>query len=145
MSANLSEPIRTAIVGTSAITSLLSTYKGSFPVFTRRPVPSDTPFPTIVVSPDVSTTDQDGVFDYRPLVMRDVFAYGRNDLPGQVRAVEQLGHLLRALFHRQRLALTVSGWSVTDIVVSGPADTPVEDQLVGVRVQLSVSLAAQRS
>lgn len=141
---DLSAPIRTAIIGESSITSLLTAYKSSWPVFTRRPAPNDATLPIILISPDIAVTDEDGVSDFRPIIVRDISVYGRNDEADQYRAVEQIGYALRNLFHRQRSALTVSGWTVMQIIAAGPMPAPVDDeQSVGRLVELTVHLASR--
>lgn len=142
MSADLSAPIRTALVGAASVTALLPTYLGSYPVFTRRPAPTGAPYPMIMVSPDISTSDQDGVDDRRPVVERDVAVYGHNDTAAHYRDVEELAYAVRALFHRRWRALTVSGWKVVGVIVRGPMPAPTDDeQTIGRLVTLSVSLA----
>ena len=143
MSPDLTQPLRAAIVAYAAVTSQLEAYKGSFPVFTKRPVPTDAPYPCIVISQDISNGNEDGINDFRPVVVRDIAVYGLNSQPGDVRVVEEISYSLRELFHRQKGSLTVAGWSVIDVVVSGPSDAPAEDLITGRRVELTVRLAAQ--
>jgi hypothetical protein len=138
----LSEPLRTAIVSSSNIISMLPVYLQSYPVFTRRPVPGDAVYPMILISPDITVTDQDGVNDQRPVYMRDVAAYGLNNTPTHYRTVEDIGAALRELFHRNRTAISVSGWGVIDIIAHGPRPAPVDDNdTVGRVVSLTIRLA----
>ena len=116
MSADLAAPLRSALVGATSVTVLLPAYSGSYPIFTRRPAPADAPYPMILVSPDISVVDQDGVADQRPIVERDIAIYGENDTAQKYRDVEALAYAVRALFHRQRAAITVSGWGVVQII-----------------------------
>lgn len=142
MSVNLAVPIRDAIVAASSVTSNLSAYQGSFPVFTRRPVPDDAPELTIVVSPDVTSTDGDGISDRRPVIERDVAIYGKNSAAAKYRAVETVAYAVQSLFHRERSAIVVPGWSVTEIIAHGPIAAPTDDeQTVGRVVMLAISLA----
>lgn len=145
MSLDLSAPVRAAIVAASAITSTLPAYLGSYPVFTRVPVPDDAPYPMVVVAAQFPGGDEDGVSDQRPIIVRDVMVYGTNGRAAtsdQYRAVETIAHALRELFHRQRGAITVAGWSVTEIVAATPQPAPVDDeQTVGRRVEVTVRLA----
>jgi hypothetical protein len=145
VSVDLAEPIRDALVASSEITALLATYAGDPAVFTRRPVPGEAGYPFIVVTPDVTVTDQDGIFDFRPLIVREVIAYSRNDTSENYRKADQLAYLVHALFHRQRRAITVPGWDVVDIVVTGPSPTSQDDQTEGRSLLLTVSLAKIRS
>lgn len=141
MSAELSVPIRNAIVGESAITSELDAYLGGLPVFTRRPVPDAAPYPMIVVSPDITVSDEDGISDFRPVQVRDIAIYGRNSTPANYRQVETIARAVYSLFHRQRTSITVSGWDVTQITARGPRPAPVDDeQTVGRVVEVTVHL-----
>jgi hypothetical protein len=141
---NLAEPIRTALVGSATITSNLPAYLGSYTVFTRQPVPADADFPMILVSSGFQGSEEDGLRDERPLLVRDVLVYGQNDTAANYRVVEDIAFAVRALFHRARTAIVVSGWSVVDIVAQGPSPAPVDDeQTVGRRVELTVRLARQ--
>lgn len=142
MSLDLAGPLRAALVGSTPITSQLPAYLNGFPVFTRRPSPADAPYPLIMVSSDVTLTDQDGVNDQRPVIERDIAIYGRNNDAAAFRVVEVLAYQVRSLFHRQRQAITVSGWHVVAITATGPRPAPTDDdQTVGRVVSLSVQLA----
>lgn len=122
---DLAAPIRAAIMAEAAITNLLPTYKGSKPVFTRRPPPEDAPYPMILISPDITLGNEDGLVSMRPVIMRDIMVYG--DQPDHYRDVEAMAYDLRELFHRQRSALTVSGYHVIDIRASGPITGAVDE------------------
>lgn len=139
---DLSVPLRAAIIAASAITGKLGSYQGGASVHTRRPVPEDAGYPLIICGPDVTISDQDGISDKRPVIVRDVVCYGHQ--PGDYREVEAVGYALRAMFHRQSHAITVPGWSVTDILATGPYPAPVDgDNFVGRRVTLTVRLYAK--
>lgn len=143
MSRDLSEPIRTAIISNVGITALLGQYVGAPAVFTRRPAPAVLTYPAVMISPDVANTDEDGLTDDRPVVVRDITVYGQNDTPEKYRVIEALGYALRQLFHRQKRALQIDGFRVIDLVVSGPIPAPVDDeQTVGRIVTLTVRLEA---
>lgn len=140
--ADLAIPFRNALVASSAVTAKLTAYKGSYPVFTHRPVPTDAPYPMIVVSPDISLTDQDGINDFRPVQVRDIAVYGLNDTTAKYRNVEVLGYLVRQMFHGNRLAISVPDWNVVDINAIGPIPAPTDDDKTVARlVSLTVQLA----
>lgn len=141
---DLAEPIRTALIEASEITTLLMAYKNSYPVFTRRPIPEDAPPIVIIVSPTVSLThDDDGIHDQRPLILRDISVYGPNEPAASYRKIEEIAHLVHDLFHRKRDAIIVDGWDVVQITVTGPIPAPVDDEEeVGRLVTLNVLLAA---
>jgi hypothetical protein len=137
---NLAAPLRTALMASAPIIALIKTFEGEPAVFTRRPLPGEVEFPALAIGPDVGIVDRDGLTSRRPLVMRDVTAFG--DQPRDYRDVEQLGYLIRELFHRNPGALTVPGHQVVQIIASGPYPAPVSDdasmvaRMVGLAVQL---------
>lgn len=141
---DVAAPIRTALIGASTVTAELTVYHSSYPVFTRRPVPDDAPYPLIIVSPDVSVGEEDGLNDLRPVITRDISIYGTNGVDStnnQYRAVERAAYAVRNLFHRRRNSISVPDWSVTSVVASGPIAAPVDDaQTVGRVVTLIMRL-----
>ena len=56
---DLTIPIRNKILSDPIANSLLATYLGSKSVFSRTPVPSDAPYPMIVISPVVCDLRKD--------------------------------------------------------------------------------------
>lgn len=139
---DLSVPIRDAVV--AALGASLPVYNGGLPVFTRRPVPSGAPYPMVVISSDITISEEDGIADERPTIIRDVAVYGVNDVPNNYREVEDIAYAVRHLFHRQResLDLSASTYGVVDIRASGPRPAPTDDeQTVGRLVELTVRLA----
>jgi hypothetical protein len=141
-SLDISIPIRDKVIET--VGSSLPVYNGGVPVFTRRPVPVGAPFPMVVISSDITVTEEDGIDDMRSIITRDVITYGRNDTPESYRLVEEIAYALREAFHRNRqsLDLILQEWSVTDVRVTGPRPAPTDDeQTVGRLVGLTVRLA----
>lgn len=143
---DLSGPIRTAILGYSGIVSRIATWEGEGAVFTRRPVPEGATYPLIVISPDVTVGDADWLNTPKPIVGRDLVAYGQKGTPksgDQYRVVEQLGYLLRGLFHSQRFAISVPNFHVVQITARGPMPAPTEDDgLIARAVSLTIHLQA---
>lgn len=143
---DMSAPIRTALIQAAGIGDELGVYQDEPAVFTRRPVPDEaTAFPQIIVNPDASLTDEDGLTSERPVCLRDIGIYGRKGRPGsaddQTRLVEALGFRTRALFHRQRFSIVPDGYSVVDIRAGGPVPAPVDDDAtVGRLVSLTIRL-----
>lgn len=144
-SANLAEPLRTAIIGNVSITALLPAYLGGYPVFTRRPVPNDAPYPLIIISPDTNVTNDDGINDYRPISFRNINVYSANDTPEHYRQADTLAYLIRNLLHRNRQAIVVTGWNVVDIQVEGPQPSPSDDQSEGRILIVSTRLSKLRA
>ena len=143
--ADLAEPLRSAIIADGSIAALLPSFAGSLTVFTRRPVPHNAPYPMIVISSDILVTDDDGVNDFRPEAMRYITAFSANDTPAHYRLADTLAYLVRDLFHRNRNAITVSGWHVVDIQAAGPEQAPSDDQTEGRIITLAIRLAKLRS
>jgi len=142
---DLDAPIRSAIIADSSIILLLDAYKGSYPVFTRLPVPEDTPKPFIVISENVNLTHNDGVNDSRVIAVREVTTYGSaNPPPDEWRLVEQIGGLVAERFHRQPGKLIVTNWKVVDIRVNVRGFPPYEQlaQNIAYVVSLSIQLAS---
>ena len=138
MSLDLGPAIRTAILADATIVALLSTYLGEAAVFTRRPVPTGTTYPLVVISDDVSVTDRDALVSRRPVVIRDVLVYGNK--PAQYRVVEQIAYLLRELFHRQKGSLTNADYDIIEVQVFGPRTAPTsDDEIIGRLVSLTIS------
>lgn len=143
-SASLAAPLRAALIANTTITGALIAYNSSFPIFTTRPAPVDAPFPLIMVSPDLAIADDDGINDFRPVQEVDISVFGKNDLASKVITVEDIAREVREMFHRQRAAITVSGWHVIQIVCRGPRPGPTDDENEIARiVSLSVQLARQ--
>lgn len=131
--------IYAAVMGNSAITSLLSTWDGDPAVFTRRPLPGDATYPLVAISPDVAYTDQDFLASGLDVVIRDVFVFGHQ--PDDFRDVEKAAHLIRKLFHRQNQALGSSDIHVVSVTASGPRIAPSDDAaIVGRVVTLTIRM-----
>ncbi len=136
------KPLRTAIVNASDIVGLLGLYNSEPSAHTRRPVPAEAKYPAVTIGPVVTRMEADGINDFRPRVVIDVCIYGEQDK--QYRDVETCAELIHALFHRQRQSITVTNYSVTQIIAQGPYPAPVDDESrVGRRVTLTISLYAK--
>lgn len=142
MSLDLAPAIRTALIAESTITGLITERLGEPAVFTRRPVPDDAELPYIVVSEDVSITDADGLTSDRPVVVRDVLIYGNQ--PDDYRKIEQLGYLVRELFHREKESIDPADYHVVEITTAGPRAAPTsDDEIVGRVVTLTIQLRSK--
>jgi hypothetical protein len=142
--ANLDQPLRTAIVGNAGITALLSTYGGAPAVFSRQPVPGDATYPLIVIGPNSAAENEDGLNDFRPINIKEILCYALNDTAAHSRVADDIAFRIRDLFHRQRNAITVVGWSVIDIRAQGPEMQFTDDQTTGRVVSLNIHLAKLR-
>lgn len=139
---DLTIPIRDALLAATAVTSLLPAYLDSFPIFTRRPVPADTPYPCIVVSQDITITDQDGVNDYRPFITRDISVYHSNENAANYRLAQTIALAVWRVFNERRHSITVPDWGVANITALTPIEVNVEAvKITGRVVQLQVLMA----
>lgn len=129
----------------ASIIAQLGEYQGEPSVFAFRPVPEDASDPIILINPDSSIGDADGLISTRPIVQRDIAIYGRKGPPGdptdQSPIVEAIGYMVRDLFHSQRFAVQPAGYSVIDVIATGPVPAPVDDDgEVGRIVSLTIRL-----
>lgn len=139
MSLDIAAALRTALINEATIAGLLSDYQNDPAVFTRTPVPTDAKKPFIVVSPDVTITDFDGLISRRPEVVRDILIYG--DQPDDFRTVEQIGYSVRELFHRKKDSIILTGFNVVDVTAVGPRAAPTSnEETVGRLVTLTILL-----
>lgn len=133
-------PIRAAIIADAAIVAKLGTYQGAPSVHTRRPVPVDAGYPMVTVGPIITRSDEDGINSFRPVVVIDINVYG--EAAAHYRDVEAVADMIYAMFHRQR-AISVAGYSVTQITASGPSPAPADDDThIGRRISLTLRLFA---
>jgi len=123
---NLASAFYDALSNDATITALLGTWNSNPSIHTRRPIPADAGYPLIVISPDITVSDQDALSTFRPVIVKDIAVYGLQ--PNDYRTVEALGLLLRNKFHRLRFALTPpAGYKIIDIVALGPSIAPTDD------------------
>ncbi len=154
MSLDLGPPLRAAIIDqqdpaltaiAASIVALLGEWQGEACVFAYRPIPDDAPDPVIIINAPAAISDGDGLTSDRPVVELDIATYGtRGQIGGssdQTVAVEAIGFALRQLFHRQKFSVQPEGYSVIEIVASGPFPAPVDDDgEVGRLVSLTIRL-----
>lgn len=131
---DLAVPIRTALIGQSGIMTNIASYLNSKAVFTQRPAPADAAYNMIMVSPDITSTNEDGVSDKRPMQTRDIAVYGLNTPDTNYAAVEAAGYAIKQFFHRNKNAIIVPGWGITQITATGPIPGPTDDEKVIARV-----------
>lgn len=135
-------PVRDVILNSTFITSKLADWQDTKAVFTRRPVPENAKYPLITVGPNVTRGDQDGIDHKQPIVVTDVNVYGEQNK--HYRDVELISEELYQIFHREELALTVAGHTVTRLTASGPVVAPADNvNYVGRNVALTILLRQQ--
>jgi len=118
----VTEAIYDVLAGDATLTAMLSTYGGEPAIFTTDPAPGDAELPYIVSAGEVAQTPWDTKTTRGRVVMRDVRCY--TDATGSAVAVEAIAERVRALLHRQTLAISDFECVIADC--SGPtvADGP---------------------
>jgi hypothetical protein len=126
---DLQPAIRSVILNNVEISSLLPNYNGSEPIFTRRPVPTDAPYPLVLISHVVADNQIDYVKCGRRVLTYDLAVYGLNDSAANYRKVEQIARLIATKFHRiAPYAISMpTGSSLIQSTVIGPLSAPVDD------------------
>lgn len=148
---DLSEPLRTSLMGVSAITDPLGSYVGEPSIHTRMPVPESAEFPMIVISSDIILSNMDALTTFRPVIMRDIAVSGpivrtiENGIERDgYRDVEDVAYAVFDHFHRRRDAVQAyvpANIHVIDVVASGPIAVPAgDDRMVRRVVTLTVRL-----
>lgn len=121
-----------------ALAALLSTYGGRPAVFTTDPAPGDATFPYVVTAGEVSQPPFDTKTTRGREITRDVRCY--DDASGSVIRVEAIAERVRALFHRQWIAITGFNWILAEC--SGPIAADERDaygRIVTVRMVMEES------
>lgn len=118
--------LRAALMAAPEITGMLDQWKGEPAIHTRRPVPANSPARFIIVNPDAAIGNADGLKSRRPIVQRDICAYGAQ--PKDYRDIEAIGYAMQALFHHAPGVIIMDGFHCIDIVVAGPTPAPTDDQ-----------------
>lgn len=125
---DLAPHIRTLILS-DAIANNLSTYNGAKAVFTRRPVPVDAQYPFIVVSNQVSQTQNDFVNSLKRDLTYDFVVYGQNDTAANYRLVETIANTLALKFARlPKYGMTMPvGVNLVQAIGIGPMASATDD------------------
>lgn len=128
---DLSANIRSFILATPSVASLLPAYQNSKPVFTRRPAPPEAKGNLVMVSPMVGGgIDSDFLQSQKREVVYDVAVYGANDTTENYRLIERIGFALAQSFHRldRRKFTMPTGWQLVQAKAYGPMPAPTDDQ-----------------
>jgi hypothetical protein len=125
---DLAPHIRTLILS-DPVAASLSTYNGAKAVFTRRPIPVDAQYPFIVVSTQVSQTQDDLINSRKRDLTYDFVVYGQNDTAANYRLVETIANSLARKFARlSRHAMTMpTGVSLVKAIGIGPMASATDD------------------
>lgn len=127
---DLQPAIRSYILNDQIIASLLPAFEGSKPIFTRRPVPENAPYPMIVISPLVSDNQLDYLQCKRSVITHDIAVYGSNDSSANYRNVETIARRIKTIFHRMpnySLNMPV-GSNLIKTNATAPIPAPIDDE-----------------
>lgn len=126
---DLQPAIRSVILNDLSISSLLPAYNGSKPIFTRRPTPTDAPYPLVLISDTVADSQQDYLACGHRVMTYDVAVYGYNDTPANYRLVQDIARRIANKFHRLKsYEITMPlGSSLIQSTTIGPLSGPVDD------------------
>ena len=131
----VTEAIYDALAGDGTLTALLTTYGGEPAIFTTDPAPGDAELPYIVSAGEVAQTPFDTKTTRGRAVVRDVRCY--TEASGSAVAVEAIAERVRALLHRQTLAISDFECVVADC--SGPVAADGQDaygRIVSIRLTI---------
>lgn len=131
--------VRSRIMGNLDITSRIALWNNEPSVHTRLPLPSEVIFPLIAIGPTVVGINDVSLNSTRILVVSNIYCYGA--IPDDFRSVEEVGYLLRTLFHRNYKTIVIPGYSVIGLVAYGPNLAVADDiNICGKLVSLSIRL-----
>lgn len=118
----LSAAIHDVLAGDGTLTAMLATYGGRPAVFTIDPAPGDADMPYIVTAGDAVQTPFDTKTTRGREVWRDVRCYTATS--GSAITVEAIAERVRALLHRQAIAIDDFEWILCEctgpIVIDEP-------------------------
>lgn len=118
------------------LVALLAPYDGNPGIFTQHPVPGDAQAPYVVTVGEVTQLAWDTKTTRGRELIRDVRCYAPAD--GNVIVIEAIAERVRALLHRQELAIPGFRWIISN--VTGPIAADERDYYARI---VSVSLKAQ--
>ena len=131
----ITEAIHDVLAGDGTLTAMLATYGGEPAIFTTDPAPGDATLPYIVSAGEVAQTPFDTKTTRGRVAVRDVRCY--TDATGSAVVVEAIAERVRALLHRQTLA--ISDFECVIAGCSGPMAADGQDaygRIVSVRLTM---------
>jgi len=131
--------------GDSTLTNMLSTFKTNPAIFTGNRVPEKAQFPYVHIPgelADPALNEMDTKNKQGRVLTREVRCFNSNPFGSDV--VESIADRVHDLLHERPGELTISGWQVVIIQVSGPVGLPTEEDDASGR-SLSVEVQIQKS
>jgi hypothetical protein len=118
----ITQAVYDRLTNDATLVALLATYRGGPAVFTTDPAPGDATLPYIVTAGAPVDVSYDTKLTRGRQVWRDVRCYAAAD--GSAMLIESMAERVRALFHRQAMAISGFVWLWAEC--SGPivADEP---------------------
>lgn len=134
----ITEAIYDVLAGDGTLTAMLATYGGEPAIFTTDPAPGDAELPYVVSAGEVAQTPFDTKTTRGRTVFRDVRCY--TGATGSAVLVEAIAERVRALLHRQEIAISDFEWVMGEC--SGPTVADGQDaygRIVTVRLTMEES------
>jgi len=131
----ITEAIYDVLAADGTLTAMLATYGGEPAIFTTDPAPGDATLPYIVSAGEVAQTPWDTKTTRGRVAVRDLRCY--TDATGSAVLVEAIAERVRALLHRQTLA--ISDFECVVAECSGPLAGDGQDaygRIVSVRLTI---------
>jgi len=131
----ITEAIHDVLAADGTLTGLLATYGGEPAIFTTDPAPGDAVLPYIVSAGEVAQMAFDTKTTRGRVAVRDVRCY--TDATGSAVVVEAIAERVRALLHRQTLA--ISDFECVIAECSGPMAADGQDaygRIVTIRLSM---------
>ena len=134
----LTDALHSVLADDATLAGLLALYEGEAAVFTTDPAPDDANLPYIVTAGEVAQTPWDTKTTQGRRAVRDVRCYTAKT--GSAATVEAIAERVRALLHRQTIA--VDDYDVIIARCTGPVAADEEDAYGRI---VSVELVVQLS
>jgi len=123
----LTQAIYSTLAADSALSAMLASYGGGPAIITADPVPYDVPRPYVVTAQPLNDQPFDGKNTVLGHTIRqDVRVVA--DATGSSQQIEAIAERVRALLHRQ--ALAVAGFTMIVSDVSGPVAAPSDPRIM---------------
>lgn len=129
----LTQAIYNRLAGDGELVAMLNTYASAPAIFTTDPAPGDATMPYIVTAGEVAQEPFDTKQTRGRTATRDVRCY--TAAGGSAATVESIAERVRALLHRQSLAIADHEWMMAEC--SGPQVADEQDaygRIVSVRI-----------
>lgn len=131
----LTAAIYNVLAGDATLVGMLNTYQGQPAIFTTDPAPGDAVLPYVVTPGEIAQVAFDTKTTRGRDATRDVRCY--TAASGSAMTVEAIAERVRALLHRQAIAIDDFNWVLA--LCSGPIEADEQDayaRIVSVRMKI---------